>query len=124
MIRNCPKRRKGNHEHRNKQGNSFKHKAAPADAGGTLNENSGSKVFGAALITSEGDSCWVIDSGASQQMTANREILVNYCQFPEPKPVAIGDCRSVNVYGYRQVDITMILGNKQKDYMKLDIALL
>ena len=51
-------------------------------------------------------------------MTANRELLVNYCQFPEPEPVAMGDGRSDNAYGYGQVDITMILGNKEKDQKK------
>ena len=53
-----------------------KHKAAAADAEGTKNEDSGSNVFVAGLIASEGDSCWVIDSGASQHMTANRELVV------------------------------------------------
>ena len=117
MIRNCPKRRKGHHEYRNKQGNSSKRKAAPADVDGTKNEDSGSNVFVAGLIAYESDSCWVIDSGASQHMTANRELLVNYCQFPEPEPVAMGDGCS-NAYGYGQVDITLILGNKEKDQKK------
>ena len=44
--------------------------------------------------------------------------MVNYCKFPEPEPVALGDGRFVNTYGYGQVDITMILGNKEKDQSK------
>ena len=74
VFRNCPERGKRHHEYRNKQGNSFKHKAARADADGTKNENCGSKVFGAGLITSEGGSCWVIDSFASQHIP----LIVNY----------------------------------------------
>ena len=51
-------------------------------------------------------------------MTANRELLVNYCQLPKPEPVALGDDGSVDAYGYGQVDLTMILGNKEKDQKK------
>ena len=51
-------------------------------------------------------------------MTANRDLLVNYCEFPEPEPVALGDGRYVNAYGYGKVDITMILGEKAKDQQK------
>ena len=51
-------------------------------------------------------------------MSANRELLVNYCQFPEPEPVALGDGGSVDAYGYGLVDIAMILGNKEKDQKK------
>ena len=48
-------------------------------------------------------------------MTANRDLLIIYCQFPETEPVALGDSRFVNPYGYGQVDITMIVGNKEED---------
>ena len=47
-------------------------------------------------IGAEGNSCWIIDSGAAQHMTANRDLLVtNYCEFLEPEPVALGDSRYV-----------------------------
>ena len=118
VIRNCPKRKKGQHEYRHKPGNPSKHKAAPADANKKENEDSGGNVFVVGMIAAEGNSCWIIDSGASQHMTANRDLLVNYFEFPEPEPVALGDGRSVNAYGYGQVDITMILGNKAKDQQK------
>ena len=118
VIRNCSKRRKGQHENQNKPGSSSKHKAALADADGKKNEDSGGNVFVVGMIAAEGNSCWIIDSGASQHMTANRDLLVNYFQFPEPEPVALGDGRFVNAYGYRQADITMILGNKEKDQRK------
>ena len=48
-------------------------------------------------------------------MTANRDLLIIYCQFPETEPVALGDGRFVNLYGYGQVDITMMVGNKEKE---------
>jgi hypothetical protein len=97
------KKKKGQHENRNKPGNSYKHKATPDQQ--TL-MGKGTRILG------------IIDSGASQQMTANRDLLVNYCEFPEPEPVALGDGCSVNAYGDGQVDVTMILGNKEKDQRK------
>jgi hypothetical protein len=118
VIRNCPKRKKGQHEHRNKPGNLPKHKASPADADEKKDEDNWGNVFAVGLIAAEGNNCWIIDSGASQHMTANRDLLVNYCEFPDPEPVALGDGRCVNAYGYGQVDITMILGNKEKDQRK------
>ena len=44
VIRNCPKTKKGQHENRNKPGNSYKHKATPADADGKRNEDSGGRI--------------------------------------------------------------------------------
>ena len=55
VIRNCPKRKKGQHENRNKPGNSYKHKATPADADGKRHEDSGSNVFVVRLIATEGN---------------------------------------------------------------------
>lgn len=37
-------------------------------------------------------------------MTANHDLLVNYCLFPEPKPDALKDGRFVYTYGYGQMD--------------------
>ena len=118
VIKNCPKRKKGQHEQRNKLGNASKHKATRANADEKKDEDCWGNVFVVGLIAAEGDSCWIIDSRASQHMTANRDLLVNYCEFPEPEPVALGDGRSVSAYGYGQVNITMILGNKEKDQQK------
>jgi hypothetical protein len=84
-------RKERQHENRNKPGNPYKHKATPADADGKRNENFGDNVFVVGLIAAEGNSCWIIDSGASQHMTANRDLVVNYGEFPEPEPVAVGD---------------------------------
>ena len=118
VIRNCPKRKKGKHEYRNKPGNSSKHNAAPADADEKGDEDFEGNIFVVGLSATKENSCWIIDSGASQHMTANRDLLVNYSEFPKPEPVALGDGRSVNAYGYGQVNITMILGNKEKDQQK------
>ena len=117
VIRNCPKRRKGNMNIETNQENCPNIEQLKD---GTKNEDSDGNVLVAGLIAAEGESCWITDSGASQHMTANRELLVNYCQSPEPEPVAVGDGSSVDAYGYGRVDITILLGNKEK-YKKKSI---
>ena len=57
VIRNCPKRKKGQHEYRHKPGNPSKHKAAPADANKKENEDSRCNVFVVGMIAAEGNSC-------------------------------------------------------------------
>ena len=118
VIRNCPQKKKGQQESRGRFGNPSKHKASPADTDAGKNEDYGGNVFAVGLIAAEEINGWIIDSGASQHMTANRDILANYCEFPEPEPVALGDGRSVFAYGSGQVNITMILGKREKDQQK------
>ncbi len=66
----------------------------------------------------KGDDCWIIDSGASQHMTSNRDLLINYQKFSEPEPVVLGDGRSVDALGAGEIRITMLLGPKEKDERK------
>ena len=66
----------------------------------------------------KGDDCWIIDSGASQDMTSNRDLLMNYQEFSEPEPVVLGDGRSVHAFGTGEICITMLLGPKEKDDRK------
>ena len=66
----------------------------------------------------KGDDCWIIDSGASQHMTSNRDLLMNYQEFSEPEPVVLGDGRSVHAFGTGEICITMLLGPKEKDERK------
>ena len=51
-------------------------------------------------------------------MIASCDILVKYWEFPKPEPVTLGDGSYVNAYGYGKVEITMILGRKEKDQQK------
>ena len=64
MIKNCPKRKKGENKYRKKQGNLLKHKAPSVDTEGNKNENSGGYVFVVGMTATEGSSCWIYDLGA------------------------------------------------------------
>ena len=68
------------------------------------------------MIATTDVNCWIVDSGASQHMTANRELLINYQEFSEPEHIALEDGRTVNSYGHGQVKIAVVLDNKKKDY--------
>eukprot|EP00794_Sanderia_malayensis_P017160 gene17160-18882_t len=53
------------------------------------------------LITqnNEQGSQWYIDSGASQHMANDKNIMDKYCKFSSPEVVRLGDNREVNAYG-------------------------
>ncbi|CAB4029134.1 RNA-dependent DNA polymerase [Paramuricea clavata] len=54
-----------------------------------------------ALFTSNDDSnCgWIIDSGATQHMTSEKNRLVNYVEFKQPCKVNLGDDRTIFAFG-------------------------
>ena len=79
VIRNCVKKKKKKHHKRNgnqgKFDKSLKYNAAPARGNSDKNDDSGDNVFAVGLNVMKGDDCWTIDSGASQHMTSNRNLL-------------------------------------------------
>lgn len=42
---------------------------------------------------------WIIDSGATSHMTANKDIILDYDEFDEPHPIILGDGKPVAAYG-------------------------
>ena len=42
-------------------------------------------------IREDGDSLCVLDSGALQRMTANRQLLTTYQEFDVPETIKLGD---------------------------------
>ena len=120
MVRNCPQKKKKQYrrnENQEKNNKSSKHNATPAHGDTDKSDDSGA-VFAVGLSVMKGDDCWIIDSGASQHMTSNRDLLINYQKFSEPEPVVLGDGRSVDALGAGEIRITMLLGPKEKDERK------
>ena len=121
VIRNCAQKKKKQHRRNENQGKfdkSSKYNAAPARGNSDKNDDSCDNVFAVGLSVMKGDDCWIIDSGASQHMTSNRDLLMNYQEFSEPEPVVLGDGRSVHAFGTGEICITMLLGPKRNDERK------
>ena len=53
---------------------------------------------------------WVLDSGATDHMTCERDILTNYVRFPEPTNVMFGNGSSERALGRGQVQIETSCG--------------
>lgn len=66
-------------------------KASPADKKNADSDDPGSSVFAVGLASGKGNDCWIIDFGASQHMTSNFDLLMNYQAFSNPEPVVLGD---------------------------------
>ncbi len=68
------------------------------------------------LISSEKNSNvngrWIVDSGASSHMTAERPLLVDYKEFEQPIIVRIGNGRAMSAIGKGRVDLQMLLPKK------------
>ena len=117
IIRNCPHKKRRQNLRKGNRGNdskSSRHNAAPVQGDGEKKHDYGENLFTVGLSVIKGNDNWIIDSGASQHMTSNRELLVNYKEFPVPEPVVLGDGRSVDACGSGEIRITMILGPNEK----------
>ena len=90
VIRNCPNRKKRKQYRPSAKFDKPlpKHNATPA-LGDSDSDDSGANVFAVGLNVTKGDDCWIIDSGASQHMTSNRDLLMNYQEFSKPEPVVL-----------------------------------
>jgi hypothetical protein len=58
-------------------------------------------------VPSETSHTWILDSGASRHMTADKKLLKDYRKFDVPESVRLGDGRTVEAYGSGQVKITV-----------------
>ena len=125
ILRNCP-RNKRRQNRRNQDcktnGMSSRHNAAAVQDNCGRDTDSGENLFAVGLNTVKGADNWIIDSGASQHMTSNRQLLQNYKEFPVPEPVVLGDGRSVDACGSGEIQIMMILGPKEKYQRKSTMA--
>jgi hypothetical protein len=62
---------------------------------------------------------WLIDSGASKQVTHHKESFDDFCEFEKMQSVALGDGRSVMAYGIGTVTLTMTFKNGEPRKVKL-----
>ena len=112
--------------------NSFKYKKAfkQNEHNAKTAENQGENTTDLQLFlmntgqTRKGDDTqWVMDSGASQHMTANKHLLTNYPEFDVPETVRLGDGHTVEAYGSGQVKITVRISQNKDISTQLDKVL-
>ena len=46
---------------------------------------------------------WYIDSGATEHMTSNKSLFVNYVRYPQPTEIFLGDDRAIKALGEGKV---------------------
>ena len=111
---------------------SFKYKKAfkPGEHNAKTAENQGENAADLQLflmsteqIRKDDDLQWILDSGASQHMTANKQLLANYQEFDVPETVRLGDGHTVEAYGCGQVKITVRISQSKDISTLLDKVL-
>ena len=114
FFKDCPRSRSHYHDDRRSTAQDQKtaHKAKTAAARISEEENISRKyevvsedVFAALDGSTTHGGGWLIDSGASSHMTYQRDILADYHEFEQPEKVGLGDGRTVDAVGIRNVYI-------------------
>ena len=67
---------------------------------------------------------WIIDSGATQHMTYERDFLADYIEFKKPCTVNLGDNRKILAYGKGTYRITSDLDESTQRIALKDVLYL
>eukprot|EP00795_Rhopilema_esculentum_P005567 gene5567-biopygen555 len=115
--------------HKRKQvrpSNSFKNETHNAKtAGKEADDDSDSQLFLAENKQTENETNrqWILDSGASQHMTSNKLLLINYREFNQPELVKLGDGHTVEARGSGRAQITMETSHSKQLTIEMDNVL-
>eukprot|EP00795_Rhopilema_esculentum_P017528 gene17528-biopygen6440 len=115
--------------HKRKQvrpSNSFKNETHNAKtAGKEEDDDSDSQLFLAENEQTENETNrqWILDSGASQHMTSNKLLLINYIEFNQPELVKLGDGHTVEARGSGRAQITMETSHNKQLTIEMDNVL-
>jgi len=65
---------------------------------------------------------WIVDLGASANMTCQRETFITFCPLSPPERVIIGDGRSIDAVGIGRIKLKVHVGNSEyKDTILRDV---
>ena len=81
--------------------------------GASYNASTEHASFWSSERVNQKDLTWYIDSGASQHMSYDKEMMVDYVQFDDPQKVRLGDNRVVQAFGKGNIWLDIKAG---KDY--------
>ena len=116
-ARDCPKQKKNTENANQERKNGSLYAAKEDDDLFTEDE---------ALLTSDlvYNSGWIIDSGATQHMTYEKDQLFNYVEFKQPCTVNLGDDRFILAYGKGTYRIVADLGDRVQNISLRDVLYL
>ena len=75
----------------------------------------GDYAFTATAFTATNGRQWIMDSGASQHMTFERDLLTNYEKFKSPVPIQLGNDSVIHAEGKGTISMALDINNKQEE---------
>jgi hypothetical protein len=80
-------------------------------------------LFGVALVSDEisESAMWISDTGASHHMTKSSEFFVTYKSFDAPKPIVVGNKRTMLAYGCGNIRIEALTGGVWREHYLSDV---
>ena len=101
IVRNCPL---------NKKGSSFQ--SYVAEGNSEVQASPKEDDFALSSTSSrERSKLWYIDSGATKHMTSQKDLIVNYIQYPQPSEIFLGDDRVIKALGEGKVILEVYDGS-------------
>ena len=118
FARDCPKRKSKNAQRGTVKGKAYAQYAE--------NDDSNQLIYEDALLSSDHmkNSGWIIDSGATQHMTFDKDSLSDYVEFKQPCIVNLGDNGAIFAYGKGTYHIVADLKNSIRPIALQDVLYL
>ena len=102
IVRNCPLNKKD-----------CRNQSYVGDGGGKVQTSpkNNDVALSSASSSQDKSKLWYIDSGATKHMTSERDLMVNYVQYPQPSEICLGDNRMIKALGEGEVSLDFYDGS-------------
>eukprot|EP00794_Sanderia_malayensis_P001580 gene1580-1745_t len=121
-ARDCPKKKA-------RSLNGPSNVSVPTNSAHIIEEDSDNQIEDEeALYTGENvvtsNSCWIVDSGATQHMTYEKDSLYDFVTFKQPSIIILGDNRAILAYGKGTYRFTTVVEGKLQKIALHDVLYL